>query len=88
MSEEKNPDFVAQFQKAIRQGRYQDASRLLESGEMAKLSAERGPLALIEWARRLVLGQRAAVAARLAHLPVHRYGAEAVRQLHTWELEG
>ncbi len=88
MSEGARPDIVAQFRNAIQQARYRDASRLLETGEIAQMPDKRGALALIEWARRLVLGQRAMDAAQYVHLSPPRYGAESAGQLHTWELEG
>ncbi len=85
------PEGTAEFQRAIRQGRYADAADCLGS---VKLQGDpQKVLELLTWARRLVLGQRAASAAQLAALQrksrsSHAYPAAEARPVHTWEIEG
>jgi hypothetical protein len=86
---------AAELRRAVAEGRYADAERLLPAYthavaqlHNAEAAAEAGDL--IEWARKLALARKAEIAAQVASLPAKRCGyvSRPVRPAHTWELEG
>jgi len=86
---------AAALRQAVIEGRYAEAKQLLLEytsaiAELRNPDAAAEACGLMEWARKLTLGRKAAVAARVAAIPasIRRYGETRVQGAHTWDLVG